>query len=72
MVEGSGTPAVRLIVAVIFGSSGTARAHKVPDAMIAADKRTAFFELREKLMDDWAAYATSDPAHTARVLPLRA
>ena len=46
--------------------------HNVSVAMIAADNWTTFFELRKKLMDDWAAYATSDPAHTARVLPLRA
>jgi integrase len=39
-----------------------ALAHKVPDAVIAAYKRTTFFELRKKLMDDWAAFATSDPA----------
>jgi integrase len=37
-------------------------AHKGPDAVIAAYKRTTFFELRKKLMDDWAAFATSDPA----------
>ena len=46
--------------------------HKVSVAMIAADNWTTFFVLRKKLMDAWAAYATSDPAHTARVLPLRA
>jgi integrase len=39
-----------------------ALAHSVPDAVIAAYKRTTFFELRKKMMDDWAAFATSDPA----------
>lgn len=46
-----------------------ALAHSVSDAVIAAYKRTTFFELRKKLMDDWAAFATSDPAHSANVLP---
>jgi integrase len=50
-----------------------ALAHKVPDAVIAAYKRTTFFELRKKLMDDWAAFATSDPAKTGdNVVELRA
>jgi integrase len=49
-----------------------ALAHKVPDAVIAAYKRTTFFELRKKLMDDWAAFATSDPAETNNVVPIRA
>lgn len=38
-----------------------ALAHSVPDAVVAAYKRTTFFELRKKMMDDWAAFATSDP-----------
>jgi integrase len=49
-----------------------ALAHAVSDAVIAAYKRTTFFELRKKLMDDWAAFATSDPAHSADVLPFSA
>jgi integrase len=50
-----------------------ALAHKVPDAVIAAYKRTTFFELRKKLMDDWAAFATSDPVKTGdNVVELRA
>jgi integrase len=50
-----------------------ALAHSVPDAVVAAYKRTTFFELRKKMMDDWAAFATSDPAATAaNVVPLRA
>jgi integrase len=48
-----------------------ALAHKVPDDVIAAYKRTTFFEMRKKMMDDWAAFATSDPAKTADVIPLR-
>jgi integrase len=45
-----------------------ALAHTVSDAVVAAYKRTTFFELRKNMMDDWAAFATSDPAHTADVL----
>jgi integrase len=45
-----------------------ALAHSVSDAVVAAYKRTTFFELRKKMMDDWAAFATSDPAHSADVL----
>jgi integrase len=39
-----------------------ALAHKVPDAVIAAYKRTTFFELRKKLMDDWASYCEGSVA----------
>jgi integrase len=50
-----------------------ALAHSVPDAVVAAYKRTTFFELRKKLMDDWAAFATSDPVKTGdNVVELRA
>jgi integrase len=49
-----------------------ALAHSVPDAVVAAYKRTTFFELRKQLMDDWAAFATSDPAKTGdNVVELR-
>ena len=49
-----------------------ALAHSVPDAVVAAYKRTTFFELRKKMMDDWAAFATSDPAKTGdNVVELR-
>src|SRR6202011_1526619 len=49
-----------------------ALAHTVSDAVIAAYKRTTFFELRKKMMDDWAAFATSDPTRTAdNVVALR-
>jgi integrase len=48
-----------------------ALAHQVPDAVVKAYKRTTFFELRKQLMDDWAAFATSDPAQSANVIPLR-
>jgi integrase len=48
-----------------------ALAHSVPDAVVAAYKRTTFFELRKKMMDDWAAFATSDPAKVGgNVVPL--
>ena len=46
-----------------------ALAHSVSDAVIAAYKRTTFFELRKNMMDDWAAFATSDPARSADVVP---
>lgn len=45
-----------------------ALAHSVSDAVIAAYQRTTFFELRKKLLDDWAVFATSDPAHRADVV----
>jgi integrase len=48
-----------------------ALAHSVADAVVAAYKRTTFFELRKKMMDDWAAFATSDPAKVGgNVVPL--
>jgi integrase len=50
-----------------------ALAHSVPDAVVAAYKRTNFFEMRKKMMDDWATFATSDPAKTGdNVVELRA
>lgn len=50
-----------------------ALAHTVPDAVVAAYRRTTFFELRKKMMDDWAAFATSDPAKAGdNVVELRA
>jgi integrase len=48
-----------------------ALAHSVPDAVVAAYKRTTFFEMRKKMMDDWATFATSDPAHSADIVQLR-
>jgi integrase len=49
-----------------------ALAHSVPDAVVAAYKRTTFFEMRKKMMDDWAAFATSDPAKVIdNVVPMR-
>ena len=47
-----------------------ALAHSVPDAVVAAYRRTNFFELRKKMMDDWATFATSDPAAN-NVVPLQ-
>jgi integrase len=50
-----------------------ALAHSVPDAVVAAYKRTTFFELRKKMMDDWAIFATSDPVKTGdNVVEMRA
>jgi integrase len=49
-----------------------ALAHSVPDAVVAAYRRTKFFELRRDMMDAWAAFATSDPAKTGdNVVDLR-
>ena len=48
-----------------------ALAHTVPDAVVAAYRRTTFFELRKKMMDDWAAFATGTPAGD-NVVALRA
>jgi integrase len=48
-----------------------ALAHSVSDAVVAAYKRTTFFELRKDMMDKWATFATSDPARSADVIPLR-
>jgi len=45
-----------------------ALAHTVPDAVVAAYRRTTFFELRKQMMDDWAKFATSDPTRSADVL----
>ena len=47
-------------------------AHKVSDAVIAAYKRTNFFDLRKQLMADWAAFASTDPTKTGdNVVELR-
>jgi hypothetical protein len=37
-----------------------------------SQQETTFFEMRKKMMDDWATFATSDPAHSADVVQLRA
>jgi integrase len=47
-----------------------ALAHSVPDEVIAAYKRTDFFELRKQMMSDWANFATSDPERSADVIPM--
>lgn len=45
-----------------------ALAHTVSDDVVAAYRRTTFDELRKKMLEDWATFATSDPAHSADVL----
>ena len=45
-----------------------ALAHTVPDAVVAAYRRTTFFELRKQMMDEWATFATSDPSRSADVV----
>lgn len=48
-----------------------ALAHVVPDAVVKAYKRTTFDDLRRQLANDWAAFATSDPAAPAsNVVPI--
>lgn len=37
-------------------------AHKVPDKVVAAYKRTAFLEMRRVLLDEWGAFAGADLA----------
>jgi integrase len=45
-----------------------ALAHKISDEVVASYKRTTFEELRKKMLEDWAAYASSDPKRSADVL----
>ncbi|MET3842073.1 site-specific integrase [Bradyrhizobium sp. OAE829] len=49
-----------------------ALAHKVSDDVIAAYKRTTFFELRKQMMKDWADYCARPVAGDDNVVPLRA
>jgi integrase len=49
-----------------------ALAHTVDDKVVAAYQRTTFEALRKGMMDDWATFATSDPAKTGdNVVDLR-
>jgi len=45
-----------------------ALAHTIPDAVVAAYKRTDFFDKRRELMDRWAQFAAGEKAE---VVPLR-
>jgi integrase len=50
-----------------------ALAHTVSDGVIAAYRRTTFFEMRKKMMEDWATFAMSDPAKSGdNVVAIRA
>jgi integrase len=49
-----------------------ALAHKVSDEVIAAYKRTTFFELRKHMMKDWADYCARPVVGDDNVVPLRA
>jgi integrase len=49
-----------------------ALAHKVSDDVIAAYKRTTFFELRKQMMKDWADYCARPVVGDDNVVPLRA
>jgi integrase len=49
-----------------------ALAHKVSDDVIVAYKRTTFFELRQRMMDDWADYCDPPAAGEDNVVRLRA
>jgi integrase len=48
-----------------------ALAHKVPDAVVRAYRRTDFFERRRKLMQAWASYCARPCSPGATVTPLR-
>jgi integrase len=49
-----------------------ALAHRVSDDVIAAYKRTTFFELRKQMMKDWADYCARPVGAGDKVIPLRA
>ncbi len=49
-----------------------ALAHKVSDDVIAAYKRTTFFELREQMMTAWADYCARPANREDNVVALRA
>ncbi|MCK1607241.1 tyrosine-type recombinase/integrase [Bradyrhizobium sp. 166] len=49
-----------------------ALAHKVSDGVIAAYKRTTFFELRKQMMKGWAEYCGRPVTGEKNVVPLRA
>lgn len=49
-----------------------ALAHKVSDDVIAAYKRTTFFELRKQVMKDWAEYCARPERGSDNVVALRA
>jgi integrase len=49
-----------------------ALAHKVSDKVVAAYKRTRFFELRKQMMEDWAEFCARLTAGDDNVVPLRA
>ena len=47
-----------------------ALAHKVPDAVVAAYKRTTFLDMRRTLLDAWGRFAAGSPGNVVQ-LPLR-
>jgi integrase len=49
-----------------------ALAHKVSDEVVAAYKRTTFFEKRKQMMTDWAEYCARPATGDNNVVPLRA
>ncbi|MGY4496966.1 integrase [Bradyrhizobium sp. GM24.11] len=49
-----------------------ALAHKISDKVVAAYKRTRFFELRKQMMADWADYCARPAGAGDNVVPLRA
>jgi integrase len=49
-----------------------ALAHKVSDKVVAAYKRTRFFELRKQMMADWGDYCAGPVVGDHNVVPLRA
>ncbi|WP_447754308.1 tyrosine-type recombinase/integrase [Sphingopyxis fribergensis] len=49
-----------------------ALSHSVPDAVIAAYKRTKFLEMRRTLLDHWSAFILSDRANVVQLADRRA
>jgi integrase len=52
--------------------SEMALAHKMSDKVEAAYRRGELLEKRRRLMEAWAAFATSDPTKAGKVVPMRA
>jgi integrase len=48
-----------------------ALAHKVPDTVVRAYRRTSFYERRRALMEAWASYCSRPTLPNATVTPLR-
>jgi integrase len=49
-----------------------ALAHKVSDEVVAAYRRTTFFDLRKRMMEDWADYCARPSSSVDTIVPFRA